>query len=82
MNDRFHLSYDPKTSYFGIASFGMKTLLHFLPYDIYAMLLWPSLHNVTKICNRHFVRLDPGPNCLQRLSVDVTSEERVKSGFN
>ena len=28
------------------------------------------------------IRLDPGLNCLQRLSVFATSEERVKSGFN
>ena len=31
---------------------------------------------------QHIVRSDLGLNCLQRLSVVATSEERVKSGFN
>ena len=35
-------------------------------------------NNLDSDQDRHYVRLDLGPNCFQRLSADDTSRERVK----
>ena len=43
-NDRFYLSYDPKTTLIFFLRENAKIAIY------YAGLLWPSIHTITKIC--------------------------------